>query len=128
MHVRLVVVVLTLSLLIPQVVWSQQQTISPSQLRAAVQEAAKTRKDNLNRVRSFFTSEPVRAALKSGNIDYQRVEKAVATLSADELARLASRTSKIQSDLAAGALSNQELTYIVIALAAAVLVLVIVVA
>jgi hypothetical protein len=62
--------------------------------------------------------------LKTGKVDYQRVQKAVVTLSPDELARLASRTNQLQRDFAAGALTNQELTYIVIALAAAVIVLI----
>ena len=52
------------------------------------------------------------------------MQKAVATLSPDELARLASRTNQLQRDFAVGALTNQELTYIVIALAAAVIVLI----
>jgi hypothetical protein len=88
--------------------------------------AAQTRQKNLDDVRSFFSSEPVRAALKTGKVDYQKVDKAVATLDADELARLAARTSQIQKDFAAGALTNQQLTYVVIALASAVIVLLIV--
>ena len=79
-------------------------------------------------MRSFFASEPARAALKSGKIDYKKVDKALATLSPEEAARLAARTNQIQKDFAAGALSNQDLTYIVIALGAAVLVLIVVAA
>jgi hypothetical protein len=52
----------------------------------------------------------------------------VATLSPEELARLATKTNQIQTDFAAGALTNQQLTYIVIALGTAVLVLLIVAA
>jgi hypothetical protein len=40
-----------------------------------------------------------------------------------ELARLADRTRSIDNDLKAGALSNEHLTYIVIALATAVIVI-----
>jgi len=52
------------------------------------------------------------------------VQKAVATLSPDELARLAARTNQIQRDFAAGSLTNEQLTYIVIAIGAAVIVLI----
>jgi hypothetical protein len=59
-------------------------------------------------------------------LDYRKVDRAIATLSPDELAQLAAKTNALQKDFAAGALSNQELTYIVIALATAVIVLLIV--
>jgi len=58
----------------------------------------------------------------------KRIMQAAAVLSDDELARLAETARGIEADFAAGALSNQELTYIVIALGTAVLILVIVVA
>jgi hypothetical protein len=46
-----------------------------------------------------------------------------------ELARLAAQAEKVQADVAAGALDNhQQISYIIIALATAVLILVIVVA
>jgi len=127
MH-RLLILALVSVLLIPTFVMAQAPPVSSSELRQAVTAAAQARQKNLDDVRSFFSSEPVRAALKTGKVDYQKVEKAVATLSAEELARLAGKTAQIQADFAAGELSNQELTYIVIALGTAVLILVIVVA
>ena len=127
MH-RPLILALVSVLLIPTFVMAQAPPVSSSELRQAVTAAAQARQKNLDDVRSFFSSEPVRAALKTGKVDYQKVEKAVATLSAEELARLAGKTAQIQADFAAGELSNQELTYIVIALGTAVLILVIVVA
>ena len=126
MHVRFLVFIVIVALLVPQVV-AAQAPVSPSELREAVAAAAATRQKNLDDVRSFFSSEPARVALKSGKVDYQKVEKAIATLSPEELARLASRTNQIQKDFAAGPLNNQEFTYILIALGTAVLVLVLVV-
>ena len=107
---------------------AQGQTVTPSELRDAVRNAAAAKQKNLDQVQSFFAEANVQAALAKSGMDANRVQKAVSTLSADELAKLAARTTQIQNDFAAGALSNQDLTYIVIALAAAVLVLVIVVA
>ena len=57
-----------------------------------------------------------------------KIEKAFPQLSDEELARLALQTDKIQNDLAAGALTNQQLTYMTIALATAVIILIIVAA
>ena len=128
MHVRFGVFVVISMLLIPQFVVAQAPVVSPSELRQAIEAAAQTRQKNLNDVRSFFSNEPARTALKVGKIDYQKVEKAVATLSPEELARLAAKTNQLQQDFAAGALTNQELTYIVIAIGAALLVVIIVVA
>jgi UPF0716 family protein affecting phage T7 exclusion len=124
MRVRFLSLTLVFLLLIPQVVAAQSQAVSPSELQKAMSEAARNRQKNRDDVQAFFCSEPVRHALKTGKVDYQRVQKAVMTLSPDELARLASRTNQLQRDFAAGALTNQELTYIVIALAAAVIVLI----
>ena len=125
MRVRFVVFVLMIALLIPEFT-SAQATVTTDELRQAVVAAAETRQKNLDQVRSFFAGKEARAALKAGKVDYVKVEKAVVTLSADDLARLADRTSQIQNDFAAGALTNQQLTYIVIALGTAVLVLLIV--
>src|SRR5262249_18054084 len=126
MHVRLVVFALINALLIPQFTAAQTPVVSPSELRQAITNAVETRQKNLDDVRSFFSSEPARAALKSGKVDYEKVQKAIATLSPDELAKLAAKTNSIQKDFAGGALTNQQLTYIVIALGTAVIVLLIV--
>jgi hypothetical protein len=126
MHVRLLVFALVSALVIPQLVMAQTPAVSPSELRGALATAAETRQKNLDQVRSFFATEPARAALKAGQVDYQKVEKAVAILSPEELAKLAAKTRGLERDFAAGALTNQELTYIVIALATAIIVLLIV--
>jgi hypothetical protein len=126
MHVRFVALALAFALLIPPFVAAQSMVISPSELQQAVASAAKTRQKNLDDVRSFFAGDHARAALKSGKIDYRKVDQAVATMTPEELARLAEKTNQIQKDFAAGALNNQQLTYIVIALGTAVLVLLIV--
>jgi hypothetical protein len=127
MLVRLLTAALVVGLALPQVVYSQNQ-VTPAELQRAIVNTAQARQRNLEQVRSFFASDPVRSALKTVNVDQNRLEKAVSTLNSEELARLASRTQVIQSNFAAGALSNQELTYVVIAIGAAVLVLVVVAA
>jgi hypothetical protein len=66
--------------------------------------------------------------LSSTGIEYRKVERALAQLEDEELARLAARADKVRRDFEAGSLTNQQITYIIIALATAVLILVIVAA
>jgi len=128
MGIRLLVFSLSLLLLISPTLSAQTQAVSPSELQEVIRDAAKTRQKNRNEVQAFFSSEPARKALKAAKIDYQRVQTAVATLSPEELARVAARTNQLQQDFAGGALDNQEMTYAVIVLGVAVFVLLIVVA
>jgi hypothetical protein len=126
MHVRLMAFAALNILLIPQFTAAQSSAVSPSELRQAVTAASENRQKNLDDVRSFFASEPARAALKKGKVDYEKVQKAIATLSPEELATLAAKTNTVQKDFAGGSLTNEQLTYIVIALGTAVLVLILV--
>lgn len=126
---RIVLVfVLSLGLVAPQTLFAQTQSVTAAELRDAVKQVSADRQKNLEQVRSFFADPGVSRILKDSHIDSRRLEKAVSALDAGELAKLASRTSQIQNDFAAGSMTNQELTYIVIALAAAVFVLIIVAA
>jgi len=105
---------------------AQEHVVTAADLQSELSKSAATRQANLAKVRNFLSSEPARKALKSAKIDQQKVEKAVPYLSDEELARLAARTDKVQRDMAAGALNNQQITYILIALGTAVLVLILV--
>jgi len=71
---------------------------------------------------SFFR--PGSKALKSANLDYQKVDKAISKLSDEDLAKLAERSRQAQSDFAAGRISDRDLLWIIlIALAIVVLAL-----
>src|SRR5262245_66361830 len=111
-----------------QGVIAQSQVVRPSELKVAIEKAASARQKTLAQVRSFFSSKPVKTVLSKASISSDRIDQAVSSMSTEELAKLAQRTQKIQSDFAAGSLSNQELTYVVIALAAAVFVLIVIAA
>jgi len=110
----------------PSILMAQEHVLTAADLQSELSKSAATRQANLAKVRNFLSSEPARKALKSAKIDQQKVEKAVPYLSDEELARLAARTDKVQRDMAAGALNNQQITYILIALGTAVLVLILV--
>jgi hypothetical protein len=99
-----------------------------SELHSAVVAAGQRRQQNISRLERFFTGDSAESALQSARLHGTQVRSAIAMLNDQELARLAARAEKANSDFAAGSLTNQELTYIVIALGTAVLILVIVAA
>lgn len=98
--------------------------VSTADLHRQVRSAQLSRQAGLRQIRGFLRSESSRAVLEASKLDARQVEKAVTFLSDEEVARLASQVQRIERDVAAGALSNEHLTYIVIALAAAVIVLI----
>jgi hypothetical protein len=116
--------IILLSLLMSQMAYAQAPIVTHDELKQALVTSANARKENLAQVRAFFSSHVARKALASSNLNFDRVQKAVSTLNADELAQLAVQTRHIQNDFAAGALTNQQITYILIALATAVVVLI----
>ncbi len=105
---------------------AQDHVVSDADLRRAVAQAGEARQRNCAQVQRFFLREPVRRVLKSARLDPTKIERAIPALSDEELARLAARANKVETDMAGGALTNEQLTYIVIALATAVVVILIV--
>jgi len=79
----------------------------PSEMRGA-DEAA---------LRQLFSSEQAQQALKSADLDYSKVDKAVGQLSDEDLAKLAARSRQMQDNFAAGragSLSDRDLLIIII--------------
>jgi len=107
---------------------ADDHAVSAADLHQVLVDSAKTRQTNVETVQKFFSSEIAKNALSKQIVTASKVEKAVPLLNDEELSRLASQCRQVESDISAGSLSNQEITYILIALATAVIILVIVVA
>ena len=122
--IKVVVTLIVGSLFISQMAYAQAPVVTHDELKQALVNAANTRKENLEQVKSFFSSDPARKALATAHLDTNRIQKGLPGLSSEELARLAAQTRQIQTDFAAGALTNQQITYILIALGTAVIVLI----
>ena len=103
-----------------------QHAVPLAQLQKDVAAAAAVRQSNEARIEKLFATPQARQAMKKAGINYEVVQQAVPQLSSAELARLATRADKAQKQFEAGALTNQQLTYIIIALATAVIVILIV--
>ncbi len=113
---------------LPQDVLAQEHVVAAADLHRDMVAATQARHTNQAKVLKFFSSEQAKKALKSTTLSYEKVQKAVSQLSDEELVRLTATTEKVQNDFAAGALTNQQVTYIIIALATAVIILIIVAA
>jgi len=114
--------------LMPQTVPGGDHIVPSTDLHQAVRTAAHEREDNVAKLDRFFSSQPARKALETFKLDSTKISQSLAFLNDEELARLAAQSEKLRSDVEAGSLSNQQITYILIALATAVIILVIVAA
>jgi hypothetical protein len=92
----------------------KQHVVSLSELSKDSALPAERRQSDEAVVRQLFTSEPGQKALKSANIDYAKVDKAVGQLSDEDVAKLAGRSRQVEKDFAAGRLSDRDLLVIVI--------------
>ena len=111
---------------IPQglVAQSSEHLVSPTELQKAVVDAAQKRQQNLDTLNQFFSSEKAQQALESAHQNPEQVKKAVAGLSDDELAQLASRANKAQTDFAAGRMDDHDWLIVLVCIAALLLVIV----
>jgi|SRR5713101_6873844 len=92
----------------------KQHVVSLSDLNKDAARPAQTRQSNEEAVRTLLSSVPAQKALKSANLDYQKVDKAVGQLSDEDVAKLAERSRQAQSDFAAGRISDRDLLWIIL--------------
>ena len=103
---------------------AQTPIVTQEELQKAIVAATQSRQQNIQTIQQFLSSPTAQKALTSARMNPQQVKQAVSGLSDDELARLASRTSKAQADFAAGRLDDRDLIIILIAIAALILIIV----
>jgi len=103
----------------------QQHVVTTDELSQQVARPAEARQSNEEAVRHLLSSDAGQSALKSANVDYARVDKAIGQLSDEEVAKLAERSRQAESDFAAGAISAKTLAYIILAVVVIVVIIVI---
>ena len=79
----------------------QQHVVTSEELNKQAAGPAETRQTNEDAIRHLLSSDEGQKALKSANVDYQRVDKAIGQLSDEEVAKLADRSRQAESDFAA---------------------------
>ncbi|HWR17875.1 MAG TPA: hypothetical protein VN577_23805 [Terriglobales bacterium] len=113
---------------LPQQLLAQEHVVSSDAIQRELLKSAAQRSQNEQSLKAFFGSEQATRSLKKAGINPEQVTNAISQLSDDELAQISAKAQSAQNDFAAGALTNQEITYLLIALGTAVIILVIVVA
>jgi hypothetical protein len=94
-----------------------KHVVSVQELSRDAATPVETRQANEAALRQIFSSEKAQQALKSANIDYSKVDKAVGQLSDEDAAKLAARSRQLQENFAAGrgsSLSDRDLLIIII--------------
>jgi hypothetical protein len=99
---------------IPVRAQDKQHVVSLSDLNKDAARPAQARQANEEALRTLLSSGTAQKALKSSNLDYQQVDKAVGQLNDEDLARLAERSRRAQSDFAAGRISDRDLLWIIV--------------
>jgi|ERR1043166_2443069 len=103
-----------------------QHVVSLEELQQQTAQPGQSRQENEAAIRHLLSSEAGQSALKSANVDYQRVDKAIGQLDDAELAKLADRSRQAESDFAAGLISPKHLAYIILALVVIIVIVVLV--
>lgn len=114
--------------LLGQSAQADDHLVTSAELHKMLLDSANSREKDTGKIQKFLSSDSTQKAFGGNQHLLRKVEKALPYLSDEELKRLASQTEKIEQDIAADSLTNQQLTYIIIALATAVIILVIVAA
>ena len=116
--------ILLLIFAFPSNLVAQIHLVSLADLQKETAAASTARQNNLQTVTQFLSSERAEKALKSAHMNPRQVKAAISTLSDEELAQLAVRSTKAQADLAAGRLEDRDLMWILVGIAALVLLIV----
>lgn len=109
---------------LPAPLMSQDHVVAPSDLQKEMVAATQNRQRNAETLTNFLTTPAAEKALKTAHLDATRVKSAVATLSDKEMADLAARANKAQTDFAAGRISDRDLLLILVGIAALILIIV----
>ncbi len=110
---------------LPSTLSAQTHVVNPADLRKEVLAATGARQRNMETITGFLSSTTnVQKVLGSVGIDPAQVKTAVSSLNDQELARLAARAEKAHADFAAGRISDRDLTYILLGMAALILIIV----
>ncbi len=109
---------------LPSSLLAQTHVVSQADIHKELVSATQTRQKNLEKAKRLFSSDESRKALGSAQMSPSQVNAAVSTLSDAELAQLASRADQLQDDFAAGRLSDRDLIFILLGIAALILIIV----
>jgi hypothetical protein len=98
--------------------WAQSQAdqhvVSLGELNKAAAGPTETRRANEAEIRQLFATVDGQKALKSVNVDYAKIDRAVSSMSDEDVARISSRARELNRDFSGGSLSDHDLLLILI--------------
>ena len=121
---RFTIYFLLVLIAIQSILSAQTHIVNPADLQNAVVSATDARQRNMGTTIAFLSSTNAQRVLGYVGIDPAQVKTAVSSLNDQELARLAERAEKAQADFAAGKMSDRDLIWILIGIAALILIIV----
>src|SRR5690606_41904268 len=89
-------IVLTIAIGLMPCLLAQSQVVAPQELRQAVIDSAKARRQKIERIQGFFSSEQVRKAMASAELNLQYVQNAGHCLPAKELGEPEAKTNNVE--------------------------------
>ena len=104
---------------------AQDHLVSPQAMQKQMADSASARQKNIETVTNFLSSPVADRAMRDAHYRPEQVKSAIPSLSDQELASLAARSTDAQQKFAAGALTRPELALIVIALVVLVVVIIV---
>jgi hypothetical protein len=96
---------------------AQQQAdhvVSLGELNRDAAGPAEARRANEAEIRHLFATVDGQKALKTANVEYAKIDRAVSSMSDEDVARISSRAREIDHDFAAGSLNDHDLLLILI--------------
>lgn len=103
----------------------QDHLVTPQAMHQQMADSVVARQKNIEAVRSFLSTSAADRAMRDAHYNPEQVKNAVPSLSDQELASLAARSTDAQQKFAAGSLTRPELALIVIALVVLVVVIIV---
>lgn len=105
-----------------------EHVVPIQEMQTRLDRQAQQRQSHLKTVDQVLSMPRVQTVLEASKIDTRQLRTAASLLTDAELSAIAAKARQVQTDVEGGALSNQQLTYIVIALVTALVVTLIFVA
>ena len=96
---------------------SEEHVVSAQALQQNLQVSSTTRQKNIQTLTKFMSTPTAEKAMRDAKIDPVQVQKAIPTLSDQELANLSARAADAQQKFSAGVMGTSTLTLIIVLLA-----------
>jgi len=93
---------------------TDKHVVSLGELNKDAAGPAEARRANEAEIRHLFATVDGQKALKTANVEYAKIDRAVSSMSDEDVARISSRAREIDRDFAAGNLSDHDLLLILI--------------